>query len=69
MLDIYRAMPAWRKLEIVDDAIRTGRRLAMAGLRNRHPGESPERLRRRLLDLVLGEEMARAAYGPLDDVP
>lgn len=66
MLGIYRRMPPWRKVELVDDAIRTARFLAMAGLRARYPDESPARLRRRLLGLVLGEEMAAKIYGPLD---
>jgi len=66
MLAIYRRMPPWRKLELVDDAIVTSRLLAMAGLRRRHPDESPARLRRRLLGLVLGEELATRVYGPLD---
>jgi len=67
MLDIYRRMPAWRKLELVDDANRTARQLAMAGLRARHPEESLPKLRRRLLGLVLGEAVATEVYGPLDD--
>ena len=43
--------------------------LAMAGLRSRHPGESEARLRRRLLDMTLGKELAEKVYGPLDSVP
>jgi len=66
MLRIYRGMPAWRKMELVEDAIRTSRQLAMEGLRSRHPGESLQRLRRRLLGLVLGEETATEVYGPLE---
>lgn len=66
MLAIYRRMPAWRKVELVDDAIRTSRHLAMIGLRARHPNDPPAKLRRRLLGLVLGEETACRVYGPLD---
>ena len=65
LIDIYRRMPPWRKIELVEDANRTARQLAWAGLHSRHPGESKSRLRRRLLDMVLGEEMALAAYGPV----
>ena len=68
VLERYRAMPAWKKLEIVDDANRTARQLALAGLRSRHPGESLPRLRRRLLGLVLGEKLATRLYGELGDV-
>jgi hypothetical protein len=65
LLEIYRRMPAWRKVELVEDANRTARHLALVGLRSRHRGESTARLRRRLLGLVLGEETARRLYGPL----
>jgi hypothetical protein len=67
LLAIYRRMPAWRKVELVEDANRTARQLAMIGLQSRHRGESLARLRRRLLGLVLGEETARKLHGPLDD--
>jgi hypothetical protein len=39
--------------------------LALAGLRQRFPQEDDERIRRRLADLLLGEEMALKVYGPL----
>ena len=64
LVEIYRRMPTWRGMELVDDANKTARQLALAGLRSRHPDESPLRLRRRLLDLVLGEEIALEVYGP-----
>ena len=67
MLAIYRCMPVWRKVELIEDANRTARHLAMIGLRSRYPGESLIRLRRRLLGLVLGEETAEKVYGPLGD--
>jgi hypothetical protein len=66
LIDLYRRMPPWRKLELVDDAIRTSRQLAMMGLRSRHPDEPIEKLRRRLLGLVLGEETADRVYGPME---
>ena len=65
VVEIYRRMPAWRKVALVEDANRTARQLALAGLRARHPGEALPRLRRRLLGLVLGEETAERVYGPL----
>ena len=68
MLEIYREMPPWRKIELVEDANRTARQLAMIGLRSRYPEESLARLRRRLLGLVLGESLASEVYGPLDDL-
>jgi hypothetical protein len=66
---IYRAMPAWRKIELVAELNKTARTLALAGLRRRHPNDSPQRLQRRLHGLILGEELATKAYGPLDAEP
>ena len=63
---LRRATPA-RKLAMVLDANRTARLLALAGLRERHPGESAARLRRRLADLWLGPELAAKGYGPLSE--
>ena len=64
-LEIFRRMPAWRKVELVADAIETSRILAMAGLRKRHPEATPEELHRRFLGLRLGEELATKVYGPI----
>ena len=61
---LRRATPA-RKMALVLDANRTARLLALVGLRERHPEDSPARLRRRLADLWLGPELAAKAYGPL----
>ncbi len=47
-LALLRAASPARKLELVLSANRTGRLLALTGLRERHPTESPARLRRRL---------------------
>jgi len=44
---------------------RTARALAWKGLRERHPNDSPVRLRRRLADLWLGPELAAKAYGSM----
>jgi hypothetical protein len=60
---LRRTSPA-RKLELVGQLNETVRALALAGLRLRHPDASPEELRRRLADLVLGPELAAKVYGP-----
>ena len=65
MVEIYRAMTPARKIQLVDDANRTARQLALTGLRARHPDEARSKLRRRLLGLVLGEDVACEIYGPL----
>ena len=66
-LDIYRRMPVWRKLELVEDSMRSAEILAIAGLRRRHPEAGEAELRRRLMDLVLGSEIASRAFGGLED--
>jgi hypothetical protein len=68
-LEILRAMPAWRKAQLIEEAITAARDLALAGLRARHPEAGPRELRRRLFDLELGEELAARAYGPLGSQP
>ena len=60
---LRRTSPA-RKLELVGQLNETVRAFALAGLRLRHPDASPEELRRRLADLVLGPELAAKVYGP-----
>ncbi len=64
-LDFYRGLPAWKKLERVEDGNRTTRLFALAGLRARHPEASDAEIQRRLMDLLLGPETARRAFGPL----
>jgi hypothetical protein len=63
-IEIYRRMPAWRKVELVSDAIETSRILALAGLRGRFPEAGEEEIRRRFMDLTLGPELAAKVYGP-----
>ena len=62
---IWRDMPPWRKLELVGELNEMVRDLALVGLRQRYLLASPEELKRRLADLVLGEELAARVYEPL----
>lgn len=64
LLDLLRRASPSRKFQMMLQANQTARLLAMAGLRERHPGESESQLRRRLADLWLGSELAAKAYGP-----
>jgi hypothetical protein len=66
-IERLRQMPAWRKIELVGDMNETVRTLALAGLRQRHPDDTPAQRRRRLADLMLGPELAARAYGPLQE--
>jgi hypothetical protein len=64
LIRLWRETPGWRKWELMEDLNRTARALALAGLRHRYPNDSPEQLRRRLADLLLGHELAAKACGP-----
>lgn len=64
---ILREMPPNRKVELVEDANRTSRLLALAGIRARHPELSIEQQQRQLMDLVLGRELAEQVYGSNSD--
>ncbi len=68
-LRIYRDMPAWRKIELVFEANAMSQSLALAGLRSRYPDAGAEEIRRRLMGLLLGEELANRVYGPLEAGP
>ncbi len=61
---LRQATPA-RKLAMVGEMNQTVKTLALSGLRSRYPNDSPEMLRRRLADLILGPELACKVYGPL----
>jgi hypothetical protein len=61
---ILRSMPPWRKFRLVNDLIVTGRKLALAGLRERFPGASEGELNRRLATILLGPKLADKVYGP-----
>ena len=67
LIELLRQASPMRKLEMVMSANRTARALALAGLQERHPQDSPARLQRRLADLWLGPELAAKAYGPIDE--
>lgn len=63
LIDLLRKAPAWRKLEMVGQLNETVRTFALCGLRQRFPDATPEELKRRLADLLLGEELAARVYG------
>ena len=65
----YRDASPAEKLRVFSALNRQARLMALAGLRLRHAGESPEQLRRRLADLLLGPELAERVYGPLPGAP
>ena len=67
ILAAWRKMRPHEKLDRVCQMRETVVSFAMAGLRARHPGESETQLRRRLAALLVGEDLAARAYGPLGE--
>ncbi len=66
MIELMRQASPAKKLHMVGQLNEAVRTLALEGLRTRHPGASPEELRRRLADLLLGPELVEKVYGPLE---
>ena len=64
-IERLRQMPAWRKMAVMAGMSQTVRTLALAGLRQRYPNDTPAQRQRRLADLLLGTELAARVYGPL----
>jgi hypothetical protein len=67
LIRLLREAPPWRKLEMVGQMNAAVKTLMMCGLKSRHPNDPPEMLRRRMADLLLGEELAARVYGPLKE--
>ncbi|MFQ5858784.1 MAG: hypothetical protein ACE5LU_24550 [Anaerolineae bacterium] len=67
LIGLLRQAPPWRKLHMVSQLNQTVRTLALSGLRARHPDATPQELRRRLADLLLGADLAAQVYGPLGE--
>jgi len=63
LYDLYRRMPLGRRLELAFDMCDTGRALAIAGLRMRHPDATQEELRRLWAKQHLGRELFEQVYG------
>lgn len=57
-IEILRAMPAWRKLELLADCCESNRALMEAGLRSRFPDADDAEIHHLLLELILGKETA-----------
>lgn len=65
LIRLLQETPPWRKLEMVDQLNLSVKLLVLTGLRQRFPHESDARIRRRLADLLLGDELAIKVYGPI----
>ena len=63
LYDLYRRMPLGRRLELAFDMCDTGRALAIAGLRMRHPDATDEELQRLWARQHLGQKLFEQVYG------
>jgi len=62
---LLRQVGSARKLAMLGQMNQTVKTLAISGLQSRYHDDSPDMLRRRLADLVLGTSLASQVYGPL----
>ena len=67
LMERMRKMSGLEKWRMVAELNAAVRAMALAGLRQRHPNASEAELRRRLAGLLLGEELAERAYGPIPE--
>ena len=64
-IELWRQASPTRKIHTLAQLNASVRILALAGLRARYPSAAETELRRRLADLLLGEELARKVYGEM----
>jgi hypothetical protein len=64
-IKMWRQASPTRKMHMLAQLNASARILALAGLRSRFPNATETELRRRLADLILGEELARKVYGEM----
>ena len=65
-IQLWRQASPTRKMHMLAQLNASARILALAGLPSRYPNASEIELRRRLADLLLGEELARKVYGKMN---
>jgi hypothetical protein len=62
-IQLWRQASPTKKMNMLAQLNASARMLAMTGLHSRFPQASQTELRRKLADLLLGEELARKVYG------
>ncbi len=65
-IKMWRQASPTRKMHMLAQLNASARILALTGLRSRYPNATETDLRRRLADLLLGEELARKVYGEMN---
>ena len=64
-IELWRRASPTRKMHMLAQLNASARILALAGLRSRYPDATESELRRRLANILLGEELARKVYGEM----
>jgi hypothetical protein len=64
LIDGWRRMTPADKARTVTALTNAAIAMARAGIRHRHPDDTPERQRMRLAEILLGPELARRAFPP-----
>jgi hypothetical protein len=67
-IEAWRRMTAAEKLALVARMSANVRQLALAGVRRRYPNASPREQQLRLAQVMLGDELARAAYPEIESL-
>ena len=67
LVRIYREMSSSSKGDLIFDAYRTGRELAMAGLRESHPDSTDKQIWYLWAKQHLGEKLFKEVYGKVPD--
>ena len=62
-IELWRQASPTKKMNMLAQLNESVRTLAMAGLRSQYPQASEAELRRKLADLLLGEELALKVFG------
>ncbi len=66
-IQLWRQASPTRKMHMLAQLNASTHMLALTGLRSRYPQASEAELRRRLADLLLGEELAHKLYGEISN--
>ncbi|MFZ1399120.1 MAG: hypothetical protein WAS33_19595 [Candidatus Promineifilaceae bacterium] len=62
-IELWRQASPTKKMNMLAQLNASARTLALTGLRAQYPQATEAELRRKLADLLLGEELARKVYG------
>ena len=65
LTQLFHEAPDWKKIKMVNEMTKTVYLLAETGVRDRYPDAGEAEVRRRLADVVLGEDLAEKVYGKL----